>query len=189
MPIEDNPKEICHSSTCGSNTYCSVFGNRPICKCIEEYNGDPYSTGCRPECLMNTDCPGYLSCINSKCQDPCREQICAVEAQCRVSNHIIRCECSAGTTGDPFRYCGPIQQYTPPIEKDVCSPSPCGINSQCRKSGSSFVCECLHGYLGNAYGYGCSPECSSNSDCPLSKSCFNQRCIDPCVNVCGYNAR
>lgn len=36
----------------------------------------------------------------------------------------------------------------------------------------------------------CRPECVSSSDCDLSKTCKNYKCVDPCVgtNICGKNA-
>jgi hypothetical protein len=184
------PKNPCEPSPCGSNTYCTVYGDRASCQCKEDYNGDPYSRyGCQPECITSADCPSYLSCMNNKCKDPCTPQTCATEAQCRVTNHAVRCECNPGTTGDPYRYCEVERKYDPPREKDVCNPNPCGINALCRRAGSSYVCECTNNYRGNAYGYGCTPECSTNSECPASKSCINDRCVDPCINLCGYNAR
>lgn len=192
MPLEPpEPERPCDPSPCGSNTYCTPSNNRAVCQCKEDYKGDPYSrSGCQPECVNNADCPSYMACINLKCKDPCTPQTCALEAQCRVSNHLIRCECNPGTQGDPFRYCSPIEVVTPPItSSDPCDPNPCGQNANCRRSGSSFVCECVPNYHGNAYGYGCTPECIMNSDCPASKSCSNYRCVDPCVNLCGYNAR
>lgn len=93
-------------------------------------------------------------------------------------------------TGDPYRYCYSVPVYVPSTEeKNPCNPSPCGINSICRSHGSSASCECIQGYSGNPYEYGCKPECTINSDCELSKSCSNYKCVDPCVGgVCGYNA-
>lgn len=180
----------CNPSPCGSNTYCKISdrGSYASCVCIEDYFGDPH-IGCRPECLINTDCPSHMTCENNKCKNPCTRKTCALDAECRVFNHIVNCQCSEGLTGDPYTNCYAIPIYKEPVERDVCNPSPCGVNTICRRSGNSFVCECAHGYFGNAYEAGCKPECTVNADCPLSKSCSNYHCIDPCINVCGYNAR
>lgn len=34
----------------------------------------------------------------------------------------------------------------------------------------------------------CRPECTVNSECEITKSCVRQKCVDPCVGVCGQNA-
>lgn len=35
----------------------------------------------------------------------------------------------------------------------------------------------------------CRPECTINAECASTLACINQRCGDPCANVCGYNAQ
>uniref|UniRef100_A0A182VD83 EGF-like domain-containing protein n=1 Tax=Anopheles merus TaxID=30066 RepID=A0A182VD83_ANOME len=35
----------------------------------------------------------------------------------------------------------------------------------------------------------CRPECETDQDCPSNRACFNQKCRDPCVGSCGYNAQ
>lgn len=132
-----------------------------------------------------------MACINNKCQDPC-QGTCGTEAICTVFNHIPTCSCPLGTTGDAFKYCKiePLYEPTQPKETDPCYPSPCKTGAVCRRSGSSAVCECIPGYTGNPYERGCYPECSINSDCPLTRACSNYKCVDPCLgDVCGYNAK
>lgn len=34
----------------------------------------------------------------------------------------------------------------------------------------------------------CRPECVIHQDCPSNRACVNQRCSDPCIGVCGFNA-
>lgn len=68
-----------------------------------------------------------------------------------------------------------------------CMRSPCGPYSQCRAIDNHAVCSCLTGYFGKPPN--CHPECISNSDCPFDKACLNQICSNPCIGVCGYNAR
>lgn len=67
-----------------------------------------------------------------------------------------------------------------------CNPSPCGPNSQCREVNQQAVCSCLPLFIGSPPG--CRPECVQNSECSLDKACINQKCDDPCPNVCGINA-
>lgn len=67
-----------------------------------------------------------------------------------------------------------------------CQPSPCGSNSQCRVVDEQATCSCLPEYIG--FSPNCRPECTVNSECPNIKACVNQKCQDPCKNVCGLNA-
>lgn len=94
----------CQRAQCGSNTEC----RNGICTCIQGYFGDPYS-GCRPECLLNTDCPKLQACSRNKCIDPCRDN-CGENAICEVINHIAMCQCPPDRTGNAFIKCTPIQQ-------------------------------------------------------------------------------
>lgn len=34
----------------------------------------------------------------------------------------------------------------------------------------------------------CRPECVIHQDCPSNRACIAQRCEDPCVGACGFNA-
>lgn len=48
------------------------------------------------------------------------------------------------------------------------------------------ICSCLPGYYGMPPA--CRRECAINSDCVNTKSCINERCIDPCPGSCSPNA-
>lgn len=82
-----------------------------------------------------------------------------------------------------------LQKYNllAPIDIHPCNPSPCGPNSHCREINGQSVCSCIVGYLGVPPS--CRPECTINSDCNSNKACSNQKCIDPCVGVCGVGAK
>lgn len=94
--VRDDP---CNPSPCGANAQCG----EGICTCITEYQGDPY-TGCRPECVLNSDCPRNRACIRNKCADPC-PGTCGQNALCDVINHIPMCSCQSGMTGNAFVSC------------------------------------------------------------------------------------
>ena len=158
---------------------------------------------CRPECVVNSDCPSALACINRKCQDPC-PGLCGQNAYCRVRNHVPICVCNQGYIGDPFSRCvRPTSKIlsgrniflnekliaTSPRPEiiDPCRPSPCGINAECRERNGAASCTCLPGLFGNPY-IECKPECSINPECPTDKACVNQKCVDPCPGVCGSHA-
>lgn len=89
----------CNPSPCGPNAIC----NNGECTCLSEYHGDPYF-GCRPECVLSTDCPNDKACLRSKCVDPCIN-MCGLNADCNVYNHIAVCSCPIGMTGDAFTQC------------------------------------------------------------------------------------
>lgn len=93
----------CSPSPCGANAKCREQNNAGACFCDPDYVGDPYQ-GCRPECILNSDCPSNLACLNNKCKDPC-PGTCAQNAICQVINHNAMCTCNIGFSGDGYRYC------------------------------------------------------------------------------------
>lgn len=166
----------CNPSPCGANAQC----NEGTCTCLAEYQGDPYR-GCRPECVLNTDCPKDKACSRHKCIDPCINT-CGQNAECTVINHIPSCTCIKGYIGNAFILCNRIP---PEIPKNPCQPSPCGANSQCREINGQAVCSCVPGFIGSPPT--CRPECIVSSECPLYQACVNQKCVDPCPGTCGLN--
>ena len=76
---------------------------------------------------------------------------------------------------------------TPPEPSDPCLPSLCGPNAECSILQSRPVCKCLPGYFGKPPS--CRPECVINSECAPTLACINLHCADPCVGVCGMNAK
>lgn len=103
LAIQDSvkPADPCNPSPCGPNALCQDGS----CSCLPEYQGDPY-TGCRPECVLNSDCDLPRACIRNKCVDPC-PGTCGQNAQCNVYNHIPMCSCLPGMTGNAFLSCRP----------------------------------------------------------------------------------
>lgn len=194
----------CVPSPCGPNAICKEQNNAGSCTCLPNYIGNPYE-GCRPECVLNTDCPSNRACIRNKCLDPC-PGTCAANAECQVVNHLPSCSCPFSYTGDPFVLCKVFvelrklgdfitQLYlyqifcntaaSPP--ENPCLPSPCGPNSQCRNKDGQAICSCLPNYIGSPPG--CRPECVVSSECSLDQACVNQKCSDPCPGTCGINAK
>lgn len=93
----------CATSPCGANAKC-IDG---ACTCLDEYFGDPYA-GCRPECILNTDCVLTKACVRNKCVDPCIGT-CGQNALCNIYNHVPMCSCPLGMSGNAFVLCSPIQ--------------------------------------------------------------------------------
>ena len=102
-PPVTRPIDPCNPSPCGSNAVCNDRNRAAACQCLPEYFGDPY-VACRPECVVNSDCPSDKSCQRNKCIDPC-PGTCGINAQCRVMNHVPTCTCIEGYIGDPFTSC------------------------------------------------------------------------------------
>jgi len=192
-------------SPCGPNSQCQVSSSGAVCSCVTNYIGRP--PGCRPECSINSECPARMACINARCADPCIGS-CGNNALCHVSLHAPVCMCEPGYSGDPFSGCYKIIEsrfflgffelidtysracpiYTAPIEViQLCRPSPCGLNALCEERNQAAACKCLPEYFGDPY-VECRPECVINSDCPRSRACVNQKCVDPCPGMCGHNA-
>lgn len=172
-------EDPCNPSPCGPNAQCDGGS----CTCLPDYFGDPYSY-CRPECTMNSDCSRVKSCANQHCIDPC-PGTCGSNARCDVVNHIPMCSCPAGTTGDPFTRCR--QDIPHDVPSDPCTPSPCGPHSLCRVVNKHAVCSCQSNFIGSPPS--CRPECIVSAECPLTKACLNNKCLDPCPGTCGQNAR
>lgn len=104
-PIE-TPVDPCNPSPCGANAICKSRNGAGSCVCLPEYYGDPY-TGCRPECVTNSDCDRSKACLNNKCRDPC-PGTCGLNAECRVVNHSPSCFCLPGYAGNPITACHPV---------------------------------------------------------------------------------
>lgn len=108
--IESAPEHTtpCVPSPCGANAICREQNGAGSCSCLSEYFGNPYEN-CRPECIVNPDCPSNKACIQNKCMDPC-PGTCGINAECQVVGHVPLCSCWPSYTGDPFRICTPIPQ-------------------------------------------------------------------------------
>ena len=179
------PVNPCNPSPCGANAVCKERNGAGSCTCMPEYFGDPY-TGCRPECVQNTDCEKSKACMNNKCRDPC-PGVCGLNAECVVQNHSPVCFCLEGYTGDPASTCTLAEIVTERPKTPGCQPSPCGPNSQCREINGHPVCSCLAGYIGTPPM--CRPECVVSSECSQDRACVNKKCVDPCPGTCGAEAR
>lgn len=106
--IQEEPAHPCNPSPCGANAVCKELNGTGSCTCLPEYFGDPY-LGCRPECIVNTDCPRNKACINNKCVNPC-PGTCGLNAECLVNKHTPTCSCLPRFTGNPLQACHPIPE-------------------------------------------------------------------------------
>jgi hypothetical protein len=180
---EDRNENPCQPSPCGANSVCQVRENRPVCSCLENFIGKP--PHCRPECVLNSECPLNKACIREKCIDPCKNA-CGQNADCKVVSHSAQCSCKKGYEGDSFVGCSRVIED--PKNVDPCNPSPCAPNAECSVYQNAAKCSCIPPYKGDPYQTGCRPECILSTDCPSSLACVNNHCRDPCPGVCGPNA-
>ncbi len=93
----------CNPSPCGINALCNDISGAASCTCIRDYTGNPYIE-CKPECVVNAECPRHLACVNQHCVDPC-PGVCGVYATCSVQNHFPVCRCDPGYEGNAFVAC------------------------------------------------------------------------------------
>ena len=104
VPVQ--PVEVvqpCNPSPCGINAVCTEVQESASCSCIRDYTGNPYIE-CKPECVVNAECPRHLACVNQHCVDPC-PGVCGSHATCSVQNHYPVCRCDPGYEGDAFVAC------------------------------------------------------------------------------------
>lgn len=104
VDTEPTVRNPCSPSPCGPNSLCRAINNQAVCTCQESFVGVP--PNCKPECVVNSECPQNKACYKYKCTDPC-SGTCGIEANCRVINHNPLCSCPQGKTGDPFSRCFP----------------------------------------------------------------------------------
>lgn len=107
--VEEKPQDQlnpCVPSPCGHNAVCREQNGVGSCTCLPNYHGNPYE-GCRPECVLNSECSSDRACIQNRCVDPC-PGTCGSNAECHVINHLPSCTCVPSYTGDAMRFCHPI---------------------------------------------------------------------------------
>ena len=79
--MTQRPPIPCQPSPCGANAVCQVLNGHEACSCVPGYIGPP--PNCRPECVINAECPPIRACIQQKCGDPC-SGACGINAKCDV---------------------------------------------------------------------------------------------------------
>ncbi|XP_018323516.1 adhesive plaque matrix protein 2 [Agrilus planipennis] len=75
-----------------------------------------------------------------------------------------------------------------PASVTGCTGNTCGQNAQCTIAGGRPVCSCFNGYTGDPLTYCRRAECLDNSECRGHLSCINEKCVNPCEGICGFNA-
>ena len=149
-----NPCEI--PGSCGADAICTPANHRPMCSCPPRTNGNP-QVRCVPlECVTNSDCASERTCVRNKCVDVCSlPNVCGQNTDCRATNHVARCFCLPGFTGEPTLGCTQLQL--------------CTVEEQCP---AGMLC---------SFGI-CSPPCQSSRDCLDNQLCNGGSCISKCTD-------
>lgn len=165
--------------TCGLNANCHVINHSPICSCLTQYTGDPF-TRCYP-------IPAPVPQEEPIPQNPCVPSPCGPNSECRDIGGNPSCSCLLTFIGSPPN-CRPecsisadcprnlacIQQKC----RDPC-PGSCGSNAQCSVINHTPICSCLDGYIGDPF-TSCAPKPPA---LPVVEA-------DPCnPSPCGANAQ
>ena len=179
----------CDVSYCTPLASCSVISHKPFCSCPEKHRGDPTDPqiGCYPiECDATKDCSNQQKCDlkSLRCYDACRDLDCG-HGSCRADKHEASCFCQEGYEV--------VKNKCQDIDECSSNNQYCHGTARCANLPGSYRCTCPEGYLGDAYstrGKGCTPKasCLAHSDCPISSSCTNGQCVDPCVQFCSADA-
>lgn len=201
--MNHQPSCYCREGTSGNPyTECSIEKSAP-----------------RPECIIDSECASQLACINQHCENPCvRANICSRDQTCSVMDTIplrtLVCKCPIDMITDVSGNCKPIVRDQPACSSHndcpdsdqcvrgscvlACRAEPCGINAQCLSQGHRAICSCAPEYQGNPH-VECAlvprenipmPECYHDQDCPLDRTCKNEKCVNPCSlrDSCGRGA-
>lgn len=162
---------------CGSFAECSVVNHVPVCTCMRNYQGDPF-TACRPTLPKERK----FTTI-SRNFDFYLEYNILFDFDARSDNFD-------NTFGIIEKFgCFLCAFFTAPFLQNPCEPSPCGSNSICRVIGDQPSCSCQPGFAG--YPPQCRserPECVTSSECVQHEACINQKCRNPCEGTCGLGA-
>jgi len=189
----------CGSRICGAHADCleDDQGGSSECFCPDGFFGDPLvkcediSIHIGRDCTVDFDCGIKLRCETGvdyrKCVDPCVAKNCSSEFVCGVEDHVAKCGCPKGSTGNEFIGC--TKNADAPVDEDsikACANLTCGQNGECRIVGGKPKCFCQSGYIGKPPA--CITECFTNKDCPSDLTCLQRRCRHRCEG-CGFNTR
>lgn len=200
---------------CAWNAECFVNNHLANCRCPEQMpEGNPFSY-CHPKqndpepiCVLDSDCPSQLACINNICVNPCKElSPCAKSARCSVLDSVpIRtmvCTCPELFVPDNAGECKEVKMIqlgcsndNECSDKEACihgqcrDPCNCGQNAVCTVKSHRATCSCQEGYEGNPDIVCRTVGCRSDSECSSDKACINKNCVNPCLvdDPCGANA-
>lgn len=117
-------RPVCNDETCAESATCIGKHHQPECSCQAGYIGNAYfeckrtepSVHPQPECRSDSDCQSGLTCVNTRCENPCAKgNICNHNQECRVLDTLplrtVMCQCPKDTITDANGYCKPISKF------------------------------------------------------------------------------
>ena len=130
-------------------------------------------------CSSDFECASNQACRDRSCINPCTsDKPCSPSAICSVRNHKATCTCPPGFDGDPYRQCNKSKKLYSITHYDNLLKSfyRCtyhNVNSTIQIIISVKIGECQH-----------------DIECPDSKACIENQCLDPCdlTEPCGKQA-
>ena len=172
----------CNGVTCGKKGSCRTENHKPICYCQPGYQP---SNG---QCVDIDECTKPTSCHST--------------AICRNSPGSFSCSCPEGSVGDAKNSgCKPRSECQ--ADRDCPAASACregrcvdpcigqcGQGAICEVVGHQASCSCPARTSGNPRTECRQLECVENTECPVGRSCVQNKCVDACTlaGVCGANA-
>ncbi|KAI2804698.1 hypothetical protein BLOT_003686 [Blomia tropicalis] len=200
-------KNACDKIECGPNAVCEVRDHEPMCRCFDNFRGEPNSLGCSriPRlCKSNPDCGDSQECIDGQCRFVCTiDSECAGGERC-VDNFCVKAcivhdSCSPNEACVSKGYCNigcrdnvecpPGQACIQNRCQDPCEiKGICGANALCNVSRHNLTCSCPAYFEGNPTPImGCKrrhTDCSINGKCPLGQLCLEGQCRATCSGAC-----
>lgn len=155
--------------TCGINAKCQVINHSPICSCLADNTGDPF-TRCFSmprkiiilyynKTTLNNVFIAPIPEPKPAIINPCVPSPCGPNSLCQNINGNSQCSCLPSFLGSPPN-CRPECVINSECSsnlacinekcRDPC-PGSCGINAICEVKNHNAICSCPLGYLGNAF--------------------------------------
>ena len=171
----------CNSVSCGKGS-CRTENHKPVCYCQPGFQ------------------PSNGQCVDiDECSKP---GTCHSTAICRNSPGSFTCSCPEGSVGDA-RTSGCKPRGECAADRDCPAASACregrcvdpcigacGQGALCEVVGHQPLCSCPARTQGNPRVECRQLECVENTECPVGRSCVQNKCVDACslAGVCGANA-
>lgn len=115
-------RPVCDDDICADTAVCVGRDHQPQCSCPSGTSGNPYiscthtQVPIEAECRVDADCPPQFACINKECRNPCSQNICSVDQECRILDTLplrtVMCQCPPDTIVDANGNCKPIGKYS-----------------------------------------------------------------------------
>ncbi|KAK7008174.1 hypothetical protein SK128_009294 [Halocaridina rubra] len=183
---------VCVTGACGLHADCDARNHRAVCRCPDNYNGDPYQQCKRIETQVQFDPVSRLP------PDPCSPNPCGTNADCRTRGEQPVCTCPIGHEGNPLISCRRgecIEANDCPDHLtcqrlrciNPCQEVNCGIEADCTVKSHQPICSCPRGLGGDPFVRcrkldPCEPSpCGRNTNCKINRN-NDQQAVCSCIS-------